>query len=236
MGDVAGGAPARPPRLIVVSGLKAEARIAAGPRTLTFCSGGFAARLESEIAAALNDGAAGVLSFGVAGGLAQGLAPGAIVLGNRIVAEGQSFACDPGWLRTLADLLPTAARGAIFGSNAAIAQLTKKAELAARTGALAVDMESHFAARWAACHGAPFAAIRAVADPAGRSLPPAALAGLRDDGTADLLAVLRSLAATPWQLPSLVRTALDARRAFDGLEACRRAAGDDFGFFARPTP
>ncbi len=236
MGDVAGGALAGPPRLLVVSGLRAEARIAAGPRTLTFCSGGFAARLEAEIAAALQDGAAGVLSFGVAGGLAPGLAPGAIVLGNRIVSEGENFACDPGWLQTLAGRLPRAARGAIFGSDAPVAHAAQKAELAARTGALAVDMESHFAARWAARYGAPFVAIRVVADPVGRSLPSAALAGMRDDGTADMSAVIRSLAAEPAQLPLLMRTALDAKRAFDGLKACRRALGDDFGFSARATP
>ncbi len=172
-----------------------------------------------------------MLSFGIAGGLSPGLAPGTIVLGERIVSADDHIACHPGWLETLARKLPTAARAAIFGAEAPVATARDKARLAARTGALVVDMESHIAARWAARHGMPFAAIRVVSDPGERSLPPAALVGMRADGTADILAVLRSLATTPRQLPSLLRTALEAKRALDGLKHCRRILGDDFCFF-----
>jgi adenosylhomocysteine nucleosidase len=223
----------RPPWLLVVSGLAAESRIATGPRTQAFCSGGVGVRLEQALAAASCDGPAGVLSFGVAGGLAPGMASGALVLGEWIESGSERFSCDPGWLQHLADKLPTATRAPILGVDAPVAQASKKALLAASTGAAAVDTESHIAARWATRHGVPFAAIRVVLDPVELTLPPAALAGARADGEVDVFAVLRSLAASPRQLPALLRTALDAKRAFDGLRSCRRAIGDDFGFFAR---
>ncbi|MGE3149248.1 MAG: hypothetical protein AB7K04_09290, partial [Pseudorhodoplanes sp.] len=50
------------------------------------------------------------------------------------------------------------------------------------------------------------------------------------DGTADILAVLRSLARRPRQLPHLIGTALDTRRARAALVASRRVLGADFGF------
>jgi hopanoid-associated phosphorylase len=231
VGDLASLSPRRGRGLLVVSGLAAESRIAAGPRIQTFSFGGASALLEEKLAAALRDGAAGVLSFGVAGGLAPGVAPGAVVLGETIICGGERIACDPGWLRSLTERLPGATRAPIFGADAAVARAPDKARLAANTGAAAVDMESHIAARWAARHGARFAAIRVIADPLAHSLPPAALVGMRADGTTDIYAVLRSLGATPRQLPALLQTALGAKRAFDGLKSCRRALGDDFGLF-----
>ena len=90
-------------------------------------------------------------------------------------------------------------------------------------------MESHIVARVALAHGLPFAAIRVVADPAERQLPPAATVGMRSDGRVDLPAVLMSLARDPRQLPSLIRTALDARAAFAGLLRGRQLLGVHYG-------
>jgi hopanoid-associated phosphorylase len=231
VGDFARVSPRRGRGLLVVSGLAAESRIAAGPRTQTFSFGAASALLEESLAAALRDGAAGVLSFGVAGGLSRGLAPGAVVIGETIICGGERHSCDPGWLRSLSKKLPGATRAPIFGADAAVAGVADKARLAANTGAVAVDMESHIAARWAARHGARFAAIRVIADPLHHALPRAALVGMRADGTTDIYAVLRSLGASPRQLPALLRTALGAKRAMDGLKSCRRALGEDFGLF-----
>jgi adenosylhomocysteine nucleosidase len=47
--------------------------------------------------------------------------------------------------------------------------------------------------------------------PAHRALPPAALVNLRQDGTPDIAAVLRSVIRQPRQLPALLRVAADAR-------------------------
>jgi nucleoside phosphorylase len=57
-----------------------------------------------------------------------------------------------------------------------------KRALRAETGALAVDMESHVAARVAARRGLPFAVVRVISDSADEALPPAAQIGMKPDG------------------------------------------------------
>lgn len=216
--------------VLVVCGLVAEARIAAGPGVLAVCGGGDKAGLEDTIRKAIGEGIAGVLSFGLAGGLAPRLVPGAVVLGQLVRSAAESLPCDPEWLGRLAQSLPLATCGVIAGVDRPAADASQKARLAAQTAALAVDMESHIAARLAARHGLPFAALRVILDAASRALPPAALVGMRPDGRADIAAVMRSLWAQPGQLPALARTALDAGRAFAGLRRCRGRLDGRMGF------
>jgi adenosylhomocysteine nucleosidase len=223
---------AREPRLLVVSGLAAEAKIAATGRHATLCGGGNIARLEAEIIAAFRDGVVGIVSFGIAGGLVPNLPAGAVVLAKSVMSKGDRHHCDPVWLRRLGQRLPAASNAVIFGADAPLGDRRRKATLGTETGAVAVDMESHIVARLAARHGVPFAAVRIISDPVERSLPPAAMAGMRSDGKADIPAVLRSLWRKPRQLPPLLRTALDARLAFASLRQCRPSLGDDFCFYA----
>jgi hypothetical protein len=124
-------------------------------------------------------------------------------------------------LEKLSALLP-AHIGTIIGQDIPAATLQQKRHLYATTGALAVDMESHVAARVAARHDLPFAAIRVISDDAERTLPPAALVGMRPDGGMALGAVLSSLGRNPAQLPALIRTGLDAERAFRALRRALR--------------
>ena len=93
------------------------------------------------------------------------------------------------------------------------------------SGAIAVDMESHLAARVARRHGLPFAAARVISDAAQRTLPPAARVGMRLDGGVDLSAVLGSLLMQPWQLPALMRTGWEAEQAFRALLRGHRLLG-----------
>jgi hypothetical protein len=118
----------------------------------------------------------------------------------------------------------------IVGMDSPVADPRGKQLLHAQTGAAAVDMESHIAARIAAAYQIPFVACRAIIDPADKPLPPAALVGLRPDGTADVLAVLRSVLQQPRQVPALVRTALDARIARAALRRGCRMLGAGLGF------
>jgi adenosylhomocysteine nucleosidase len=193
---------ARP--LLVATGLLREARILSGPGVRVVAGGGDAARLETELDRQA-PGVTGILSIGIAGALATGLRPG------DWVVDG-----DPAWAGRLADALG-ARRGSILGQDLMAAEATEKAALHRENGALAVDMESHIAARVAARHGLPFAAARVISDAADRSLPPAARVGMRPDGRMDLPAVLLSLARNPLQLPALIRTGWEAERAFRAL-------------------
>ena len=76
----------------------------------------------------------------------------------------------------------------------------------------------------------PFAACRVIIDPAERTLPPAALVGMRSDGRADVFAVLRSLCQQPRQLFALMRVVADARAARSALFRGRRRLGADLSF------
>jgi hypothetical protein len=87
-------------------------------------------------------------------------------------------------------------------------------------------MESHIAARLAAEQCVPFAAVRVVIDAVEEALPPAAEVGLREDGSPDVPAVLKSLARHPAQLPALVRTAYCASVAKKALRRARAALGE----------
>jgi adenosylhomocysteine nucleosidase len=116
----------------------------------------------------------------------------------------------------------------IAGVDALVAEPAAKAALHLSSGAAAVDMESGVVARAAARHRLPFSILRAIADPAHRALPPAALVAMRADGGIDLAAILRALTREPRQLPALTRLALEARRAFGALARARALLGADF--------
>ena len=219
-------------RLIFVCGLAAEARIAAGPGVVVIAGGGDGQRLSAAIEAAA-PGARGIISFGVAGGLSPAFSPGDVLIAETIVSpDGARHAADVAWRQALAAKLGAAARSApglaFAGVDTALADVAGKAALHRATGAAVVDMESHIVAAIAARHALPVAAIRVVTDAADRALPHAATVGMRADGKVDLAAILLSLGKNPAQLPGLIRTGLDARRAFAALLRCRQLLGPGF--------
>jgi hypothetical protein len=107
--------------------------------------------------------------------------------------------------------------------------VSDKAELHARTGALAVDMESHVAAAFAARHALPFAAIRVVCDPAERALPAFAAAALTPEGEPDIRAVLGALLRGRARIGDLIRLGRDSSAAFAALARCRARLGPGLG-------
>jgi len=98
----------------------------------------------------------------------------------------------------------------------------------ARTGAAAVDTESHIVAGMAAERGLPFAAIRVITDTAAANLPPAALTAIGPNGETKFWRVLGSVLLSPGQIPLLMRTGSDARAAFRVLLRCRKRLGPGF--------
>jgi adenosylhomocysteine nucleosidase len=201
--------------VIVVVGMAFEARIAAGAGVNVICSGdgrNLAAVLARTIteARASSEGCRGVVSFGVAGGLAPDLRPGTCIVGSAILSDGIRMATDDDWSRELLGSLPEAIHGPLLGVSAPVAHPEAKRALYLKTGAMAVDMESHIVARSSAEFGLPMVAIRVITDPAVRVLPQAAVAAMRANGTTDIAAMIRSVMKRPRELPALVRTALDA--------------------------
>ncbi|MGH6994584.1 MAG: nucleoside phosphorylase [Stellaceae bacterium] len=182
------------------------------------------------LAAQAAEAADGLISFGIAGGLAPRLAAGTLLLPRMVIAgDDERLTADAGLHGSVLAALATAGlhaeTGDLLALEAIIAAPQAKAAQHARHGALAVDLESHHAARAAQAVGKPFFVLRAVADPASRSLPPAALVGLHASGHAAPGRVLASLLRQPGQIPDLVATALDTRRALATLRTALTAIG-----------
>ncbi|CAA2139636.1 phosphorylase [Methylobacterium bullatum] len=219
--------------ILAVTGLSKEARLAAGPGIEAVGAGGSPARLRALLDARVTAGCRAVVSFGIAGGLDPSLLPGDVVIATGIVGDTGRRETDV-VLRdaihsALSRLDLTTLSADLAGVDAAVVSVTAKAELHARTGAAAVDMESHVAADFAARHGIPFAAIRVVCDPAERALPAFVTTALKPNGDPDILAVLTALGRNPTHLPALIRLARDSGKAFAALSRCRATLGPGLG-------
>lgn len=217
--------------VIVVTGMAFEARIARGEGVEVV----YAARadlLERALSAAVARGCAGIISFGTAGGLAPDLEPGSLIVADAIEGPFGRLETDRQWTGRLAAAMaagPLAVRlrrGLMAAVTAPLVTANDKRALHRAAGALAVDMESHIAGATAAAHGLPFAVCRAIVDPAWRTLPSAATAGLRDDGSTALGPILRELLRQPSQLGALIQVALDARAARTSLVQARQAMAE----------
>jgi adenosylhomocysteine nucleosidase len=163
----------------------------------------------------VGQGVSALVSFGLAGGLDPALRPGAVVVPRQVVEDGLVYAADPG----LAARFGGFSGDVLLAGRAIVAAAADKAALFAATGAALVDLESGAVARVAQAAGLPFVAVRAVCDPAERTLPPAALLPLRADGGVGLPGVIASAIARPWQIPGLIGLGRDAGRARRALLA-----------------
>ena len=211
--------------VLAIVGLAREARIASRAKLTPVISAGKAELLEKRLGWAVAKGAKGVVSFGIAGALAPLLKIGDTIIATHVVHGDEHYATDPTWSGILRERLPAAHSVVLAGHDQVVNHVDGKRRLFALTGAHAVDMESHIAARFAARHGIPFVAIRTISDVSTKGLPPAALEPLKDNGKPRLSRVLRSVAVDPGQIPDLIATGREAGRAFRALLRSRNALG-----------
>ncbi len=220
-----------PKPVLVVCGLAAEARIAAddGVVVLTASPATLATKLD-----AFDGEVAAVVSFGLCGGLAPLARAGAVALADAVVSGPQTWACDPEFVRHLRIAAAQAGRagvdGPVAGEDTPVVTAADKAVLRGYTNAVAVDTESHVAARFAAARGLPFGVVRAVCDAAARDLPPLAVRAIDPDGRLDFGTIGVELARRPGQLLQLPGTALATAVALRSLRRVRRLLGPRFGF------
>jgi adenosylhomocysteine nucleosidase len=210
--------------ILAVTGLRREAEIAGGPGVVAVAGGGDSRSLAEKLDA-LHGDITGVISIGLGGALSPLLKVGEAVIADQVIAEGEHFRCDERWRVSLAAKLPQAHQGPVAASDTILENRETKAALYAATGALAVDMESAVAARFARARKLPFAVLRIISDDARHVLPPAALVAMEPDGGIALGRVLASLLRHPLQVPALIRTARTSGRAFRELLRCRGLCG-----------
>ena len=215
--------------VLIVTGLKQEARIAAGPGLTVICSSSNPFQLREMMTSFDPASIRGIVSFGVAGGLNPSLKSGDVVVASRIVTASARWSTEASLTENLVTL-PTKRRrsivsGVLAGVEEVVTGKVAKAALRATTGADAVDMESHIAARYAEHNGLPFAAVRVISDPAHRALPELTMSAIKPNGNVDMWKVMRGIARNPKSIPHLISTGRDFSRALKSLRGCREALG-----------
>jgi adenosylhomocysteine nucleosidase len=196
-------------KIAFITGLTAEAALLKNTPFMIATGGGTPQGAAAAAQKLIGQGAEALISFGLAGGLNPLLQPGTLVIPAHI----NNTPCDAAlnlWLGG------ATSQNLYAGSNIAVTREQKSA-LFASTNADAIDLESGAVATAATAAQIPFAALRAIADPATRTLPPAALIALNTGGEIALGPILASLARNPLQLPALIALATDAARARKAL-------------------
>lgn len=155
---------------------------------------------------------AAALSLGIAGGLSPRVQTGDLVVGDRAIlrrSSGQeSFPCDA----RLVDAAMTVIRrwdsryclGPILTVGRIVLTAEEKRNLAAESGAIALDMESAAIASAASACSVPFLAIRGVLDPVHENLTVGFDQFLDTKGEPDLPRLIRYLLMHPFTLSRLV--------------------------------
>ena len=204
--------------MLCTTGLEAEAKIARRAGLGAVVGGGNHRRTVKVVEEAAS-AAECLVSFGIAGGLKPGLRAGDIILSTEVIDEDRNWLSSDRLRPRISELVREigAIEGPVLGAQIALATKRDKRQAWKETGAIAVDLESVVVARSAAALGIPFVVLRAIADPAARELPPAALVPLDEDGKPVLGQVLASVMRRPKQLPNLLTVAREARQALQAL-------------------
>ncbi len=167
-----------------------------------------------------------VIATGLAGALSEELQPGDLVLADRLVLASErpglapaTFAISPGDLARFKAALEAPPLKFTTGTLLTAARILKdgaaKRDARARTGALAVDMESAAVAAEANRCAMRFACVRAVLDTVDEEIVGAELAG--PDGEVRPLAAARFLLRNPAAVIGLARMMRSLNRAMAAL-------------------
>ena len=210
----------------IISGLTSELRCL-GPgaghpaHLVTFAAAGDPERARAQALGWAADGRIkALMSFGLCGGLDPELAPGHVVVAHRVaLPEGGALDFDSRWAHAIAARIAGARVAPLLGARDVAKTAAEKRALFERHGVPAIDMESRGVAEAAHEAGVPFVALRAVADPAGRTLPKVAARAIDARGRVRPFRVLLGLMTRPHDIPALMALGGDARRGYEALAA-----------------
>ena len=196
-----------------ITGLKAEARWLRNAGFMVNVGGGTPYGAELAAEALVAEGAQGLISFGLAGGLKPGLVAGSIVVPTAILEGNRVYPAD----YVLMSFLGGSTGAPLYAGQKIAATAHDKTLIYRRSHPDAIDLESGAVARVAQARGLPYAALRAVADPADADLPPVALIALKEGGKLDLPAIALSVLRHPGQIGKLIALAQAAKAARGAL-------------------
>ena len=175
----------------------------------------------------IDAGADCLIGFGCAGALAPNLKPGALVVSAQVCAEGEKYPVNPTLPASVWERLSRAGVrihvGPTFCATQPVVSVADKRALHARSGALAVDMESAGVLEVAQEHGLPVFLLRIIIDAAHMALPDAVLQQVDAFGEVDVRALALSLTKSPLAIPAVLRLACASWRANRAMK--RVAAG-----------
>ena len=159
---------------------------------------------------------------GFAGGLSDTAAPGGLIFANKVTDGTETFSPDAS-LFAAAEALDLSGikieRGMLVTVDRVATTAAEKRELAKRTGAIAVDMETAGAVRVAEARGIPWLAVRAITDGVNDALPLDFNALANPDGSVNRGRVIRATLAQPHKIPALIRLGQRSSLAANNLAA-----------------
>jgi len=184
----------------------------------------------------INEGVGALGVSGISGGLNPDLKSGDLILADSVIQDnggtckqtwkGSPQFVDNAHAALIAKGIP-AYRGLIVTVQNPVLSARSKQALFSKTNALAVDMESAAVARVAHDKGVPFFAVRAVCDPATRSIPDDLFDCINQKGQVRIFYLLRMLFLNPAIISELFRTKGELGAALTGLRrAWNRAVRD----------
>jgi len=198
-----------------VVGMQAEAALLRPLDGAVAISGATVQGAREAVLRLIRDGASRLVSFGLAGGLDPAVRAGDVLVPSRVVVDGRDYFPDLALCARLGGMTP----GGLLHSDIVVATAAEKNALHVASLCTALDMESGVVAQAAQAARLPFAVLRAICDPAGRDLPPAAMAALKPDGRLAFPTILVSLLRGPVQIPGMLALARDAAAARRALTA-----------------
>lgn len=214
--------------LVVKTGMSSETCIArkyASPDVAVLTGSWTVEQLEVNIGPKFN----AILSFGLCGGLVGIAAVGQGYLCHTLKTPDGDFIGDPEWRRRLTQATGYMAcdwwsSGQFNTANDA----EQRDALFRKTGAWVIDDETYAIAQFAKRRGIPFQALRVVSDSINDDLPPAVVNALNANGTDNIVEIIESVCHDPFQIPSLIKTAMEYGKSLAELRAAAVHVGSTF--------
>lgn len=172
-------------------------------------SGAGAENAKKAAELAVSKGATQLMSWGCAAALSPDLKMGDLILADSVISsDGQETSVNAVWHQKARSVLGSDVavyKGALIASEKIVSTAQAKQEIYAKTGAVALDMESSAIAEVATHYALPFLAVRAIADPSSMNLPNALENSLNEKGEVAITRIIKSLVLNPKEIPHLIQ-------------------------------